>query len=398
MKLLLIADRFDRSALCEASWWTEALAQHAVHRGWRVEAVCTDPTSAGPDGVSLWRHGPRGMESALVDALAGRPDLLYVATPGPLAPRLVDAIARGPLLLDVMSHWPICPHDDHMFRPAFRRCEMRYPADACGPCAGLERLRDMETRLKLVRTAASVIVHARFQSERLTGLLERPLETLTLGVDVEHFSTSPAAPQGEAAGRLVASRGMRPRVVLLGPPTQARGLGVLLDIIIGVRARIADAEFVIAGHDPANPAWQAALGHEAKELGLGEHVHLLGPVDPADWPAVIASSDVGIAPGLWDDPCGLFVLQAFASGVPVVASGRGVHAELLQHGSGMLASPQSPAIFADRVAMLLAHREARLTMGDAARLHAVEHHDLGRSLEQVENLMLRAIGELPKAA
>ena len=398
MKLLLIADRFDRSALCEASWWTEALAAHAASRGWRVEAVCLDPASAGPEDVPTYPHGTRGFEGALADALAAEPDLFYVATPGPFSPRLVDVIARGPLLLDVMTHWPVCPNDDLMWRPAFTRCEVRYPADACGPCAGLERLREMEVRKRLVHGAASVVVHARFQNDRLRGLLERPLECVTLGVDLERFSPEPALPRGEAAAALAAARGQRPRVLLLGPPTAARGLGVLLDIVVGVRARVASIEFIVAGSDPANPGWENALGHQLRELGLADDVRLLGRVEPDDWPAVIAACDVGIAPGLWDDPCGLFVLQAFACGVPVVASGRGIHSELLQHGSGMLASPQSPAIFADRVAMLLAHREARLTMGDAARLHAVEHHDLGRSLEQVEMLMMRATGALPKAA
>jgi len=398
MKLLLIADRFDRPALCEGSWWTEALARHAANRGWRVEGICLDPTSAGPENVSMHTHATRGFEAALAEAVAGEPDLFYLATPGPFSPRLVDVIARGPLLLDVMTHWPVCPNDDLMWRPAFTRCEVRYPADACGPCAGLERLREMEVRKRLVHGAASVIVHARFESDRFRGLLERPLECVTLGVDLEEFSPEPATPRGEAAARLVASRGVRPRVLLLGPPMQSRGLGVLLDIVVGVRARVAKVEFVVAGSDPANPGWEKALDHQLRELGLANDVHVLGAIAPEDWPSIVASSDVGIAPGLWDDPCGLFVLQAFACGVPVVASGRGIHSELLQHGSGMLASPQSPAIFADRVAMLLSHREARLTMGDAARLHAVEHHDLGRSLEQVEMLMLRATGELPKAA
>ncbi len=398
MKLLVIADRFDRSALWEASWWTEDLAQHAVTRGWRVEAVCLDPTSAGPENVPTYAHGGRGFEAALADALAAEPDLLYVATPGPFSPRLVDVLARGPLLLDVMTHWPVCPNDDLMWRPAFTRCEVRYPADACGPCAGLERLREMETRKRLLHGAAGVIVHARFQSERLHGLLERAVECVTLGVDLERFSPGAAAPCGAAAAELVAARGSRPRVLLLGSPMQSRGLGVFLDIVVGVRARIAGVEFVVAGSDPSNPGWENVLDRQVRELGLANDVRVLGPIDPGDWPAVIAASDVGIAPGLWDDPCGLFVLQAFACGVPVVASGRGIHSELLQHGSGMLASPQSPAIFADRVAMLLSHREARLTMGDAARLHAVEHHDLGRSLEQIEMLMLRVTGALPKAA
>ena len=398
MKLLLIVDRFDRSALCESAWWMGDVAAHAVNQGWQVEAVCRDPLGVAPLGVTVHPHGSLGLESALSDGLSSRPDLVYLATPGPFSSRMVEAIGQSPTIVDVLSHWPLCPNDDLMWRPSFHRCDLRFPADECGPCAGIERLREMDSRSRLVSRASAIVTHARFQAERLSGLLARPVECISPGVDSEWFRSDPAPPAGPAALALYESRGQRPRVVLLGPPTHARGSGVLLDVIVGVRARVSDAEFVIAGDDAANPGWDRAILTELRELGLADQVRLLGRVDPCDWPAVIASSDVGVAPSLWDDPCGVFVLQAFACGVPVVASGRGAHAELLQHGSGMLASPQSPALFADRVAMLLTHHDARHAMGEAARLHAVEHHDLAVSLDAIAQLMMRCTGEMRRAA
>jgi len=398
MKLLLIVDRFDRSALCEGSWWMGDVAAHAVSLGWQVEAACRDPLGGAPDGVRVHPRGTEGFESAIADGLAAGPDLVYLATAGPFRSRMVEALGQVPLVLDVLDHWPVCPNDDLMQRPAFHRCDLRYPADDCAACAGFERLRDMETRLRLLARATRVVVHARFQAERFSGLFNRPIECISPGVDCERFHPNPAPPAGEKARELWETRGSGPRVLLLGPPTQARGTGVWLDIMVGIRARTSDAEFVIAGDDPGNPGWEAALANEVRQLGLTGSVRWIGPVAARDWPAVVAASDVGIAPSLWDDPSGVFVLQAFACAVPVVASGRGAHSELLQHGSGMLASPQSPAIFADRVAMLLTHHEARHAMGEAARLHAVEHHDLGVSLEAVGDLMRRCAGESRKAA
>ncbi len=398
MRLLLIADRFDRSVLCEASWWSADVASHAQSLGWRVEAACRDPLAAPPPGVALHPHGAAGFASALADGLAAGPDLVYALSAGPFGGRGVEALAGAPLVVDVFGHWPLCPNDDLMRRPSYRRCELRYPADECGPCAGFDRLRDMELRLRLPGRAAAVVAHARFHAERLRALLGRPVELVGLGVDGECFRPDPAPPSGETARELWASRGRGNRVVLLGPPSHARGLGVLIDVMVGVRARVPDAEFVIAGDDPANPGWEGPLAAECSELGIGSQVRLAGRIEPGDWPAVLASSDVGIAPSLWDDPCGLFVLQAFACGIPVVASGRGIHAELLQHGSGMLASPESPALFADRVAMLLTHHEARAAMGEAARLHAVEHHDLALGLEALGELMRRCAGENRRAA
>ncbi|MEO5616340.1 MAG: glycosyltransferase family 4 protein [Candidatus Eisenbacteria bacterium] len=397
MKLLLIVDRFDRSALCEAAWWMSDVATHAVHQGWQVEAACRDALDVAPLGVTAHPHGSAGFESALGDGLSSRPDLVYLATSGPLSTRSVEALGQTRLIVDVLTHWPLCPNDDLMWRPSYHRCDLRYPADECGPCAGFERLRDMESRLRLVARATTIVTHARFQAERLSALLGHAVECVSPGVDSEWFRSNPAVPSSEPALALWESRGQRPRVVLLGPPTHARGTGVLLDVVVGVRARVPDVEFVIAGDDQANSGWDRAFMTELRELGLAAQVRILSRVDACDWPAVIAASDVGIAPSLWDDPCGVFVLQAFACAVPVVASARGAHAELLQHGSGMLASPQSPALFADRVAMLLTHHDARQAMGEAARLHAVEHHDLSVSLDAIGSLMMRCSGELRRA-
>jgi len=398
MKLLLIADRFDRSALCEASWWTNEVAAFAINQGWAVEAACREPLAVPPERVVLHPHGSAGFESALSDGLAARPDLVYLTTPGPFGRRMTEALGQSRLIVDVLDHWPLCPNDDLMWRPSFQRCELRYPADECGPCAGFERLREMESRLRLLSRAASVVVHARFQAQRFASLLDAPVEHIGMGVDIDRFHPSPQPPIGEAARQLWDTRGIRPRAILLGPPTVTRGVGALLDVMVGVRARVADAEFVVAGDDPGNAGWQNVMSAELREMGLADHVRIVGRVEPHDWPAVLASCDVGIAPSLWDEPCGLFVLQAFASAVPVVASSRGVHAELLQHGSGMLASPRSPALFADRVAMLLLQRDARHAMGEAARLHAVEHHDLGRCLESLGDLIHRLLDETRHAA
>jgi glycosyltransferase involved in cell wall biosynthesis len=402
MKLLLIVDRLDRSTLCEPAWWMTDVATHAVSLGWKVEAVTRDPhdqPTALPAGVTRHAHEGGGFDSALARALASRPDVIHVATPGPFGARTIEALAESPVVLDVMTHWPVCPQDDLMWRPAFSRCEVRYPADACGACAGFERLREMESRLRLVSRASAIVVHARFQAERFRGLFGRPVEWVEPGVDTETFRPDPDPPSPGEVKAFWKSRGTRPRVLLVGPPTQARGFGVLVDLIVGVRVRVPEAEFVVVGDDPANPGWSAALHTQLSELGVAEQLRVFPRVEPGDLSGLIASCDVAISPCLWDEPMGSFILQAFACGLPVVAGGRGASTDLVGHGSGMLASPQSPAIFADRVALLLTHAEARHAMGEAARLHAVEHHDLSVSREAIgEILRGAAAGETRRAA
>ncbi|HTO92279.1 MAG TPA: glycosyltransferase family 4 protein [Candidatus Sulfotelmatobacter sp.] len=394
MRLLLIVDQFDRSTLCEPAWWMWDVAEHAAAHGHRVEAItlrAKGPEADVPPGVQVLAQGGDGLEPALVAALARHPDVIHLATPGPLSARVIEYLRDAPLMLDVFGHWPVCPQNDLMRRPQYVRCDVRYPAEACGECAGMEKLREMEVRSRLLSRAPAIVTHARVQAERLSTLLGRAVDQIGFGVDTERFRPDPVPPVNANARALYETRGDRPRALFLGPPEHARGAGILVDLLVGVRARVSDATMVVVGRDPANPEWATAAGEELRELGLSGHIELLDAVAAGDLPGVIAACDVAISPSLWDDVGGLFVLQAFACGIPVVTTGRGGLAELVQHGSGMIASPDTPALFADRIAMLLSHDEARRLMGDAARLHAVEHHDRARSLEALDAVRQRVV-------
>jgi glycosyltransferase involved in cell wall biosynthesis len=331
--------------------------------------------------------------AAIAEALAHGPDLVHLATPGPLGPHVTEILRQTHLVVDVHGHWPLCPHGDLMRRPQFLRCDVRYPADACAACAGFERLREMDSRVRLLGRADAVVAHAPFQADRLTALLERPVEYVDYGVDVERFKSDPEPPKGEATRALFETRGQGKRVLLLGPPQHARGIDRLVDLVVGVRARVPNATFVVAGSDPDNPGWSGVFHTELAELGLGDAVIMIDRLPPDDLPALLVSCDVGVSPAMWDDPGGMFVLQALAAGLPTVTSGRGALAELAEHGSGMLASPDAPAMFADRVAMLLQHPAVRASMGSAARLHAVEHHDDERGMEAMSAIHRRIAGE-----
>jgi glycosyltransferase involved in cell wall biosynthesis len=396
VKLLLVVDRFDRSTLCEQAWWMWDVASHAVADGHRVDAVCLSgpvPETDVPEGVTLHPRDEHGVNTALARALGRGPDLVHLASPGPLGPQLTEVLTRLPMVVDVQGHWPLCPRGDFMRQPQFVRCDLSYPADPCAACAGYDLMREMDSRGRLLTRAAAVVAHAPFQAAKLSERLEREVECVGYGVDTETFRPNPAPPSGPEAFSLWANRGSTRRVLFLGPPEHARGVGALVDLMIGVTARVPEATFVIAGTDSTNPGWSEVFATELKEVGLGGRATVIGRVEPADLPGLLVSCDVGIAPSLWDDAGGLFALQALAAGMPIVASSRGVLSSVVGHGSGMLVSPDSPALFADRVAMLLAHPQVSRVMGEAARLHAVEHHDRGIVLAELNAIHQRVAGE-----
>ncbi len=122
-------------------------------------------------------------------------------------------------------------------------------------------------------------------------------------------------------------------------------------------------------------------------LGKGYHLHLVGSHMPRHLPANVsrsqgflsaeavarwlASSDA-LLHGGDRETFGLVVLEAMASGLPVVGMRAGAVAELVVPGTGLLADPLSATSLADRVRALFA--DGWQGMGKLARRHVEQHY------------------------
>ena len=71
-------------------------------------------------------------------------------------------------------------------------------------------------------------------------------------------------------------------------------------------------------------------------------------------------------PTAYQEAKGIYVLEAWARGVPVVQPNHGSFPELLEMtGGGVLVPPNDPQALANGIAGLLVDREKRLELGDA---------------------------------
>ena len=250
----------------------------------------------------------------------------------------------------------------------------------------------MEPRRLLVEAAGAVMAHSSHQRERLEAALHRPIECLDLGVDPLKFRARATPPLDPDVVGLATSP-PRPRALFLGPPAHALGAGNVLDLLVATRARQPDVEFVVAGRDPANPDWHHLLTAQARELGLIDHLRLLTRVPSFDLPALFAACDVGVAPRLAHQPGGLSVLQAMASGLPVLGAPGGALGELVRHGQeGLLVPPDNVPAFSDALSTLLSDDMARIVLGESARLRVIEQHDRSRSMAALADLYDRLRG------
>jgi glycosyltransferase involved in cell wall biosynthesis len=145
-----------------------------------------------------------------------------------------------------------------------------------------------------------------------------------------------------------------------------------------VRARVPDVVLACAG----TGAMTEQMRQRAAELGVAEHLRLLGVLDLAELPALLAASNVFVAPHT-----GYTLVEAGLTGVPIVTYDYDFHAEVVQDGrTGYLAPLRDVATLADRVCRLLADPEAARAMGARLRGPLLREH----SLEAVVPLYRRA--------
>lgn len=135
----------------------------------------------------------------------------------------------------------------------------------------------------------------------------------------------------------------------------------------------------------------------AEELGaLTPHVHLLGRVDPPQIPALLANSDIHITTSE-KEARGLTILEAFASGIPVLAPRAGGVVENIEHGcNGYLYKPQSVHDFADKLQALIESPTLRRGMGDYAP-SSVENYSWDRAFQTLVRLWEEAIRNNPSS-
>jgi glycosyltransferase involved in cell wall biosynthesis/predicted metal-dependent phosphoesterase TrpH len=161
------------------------------------------------------------------------------------------------------------------------------------------------------------------------------------GVDVACFSPAKRDPDRFPSDRV--------SVLYAGRLTREKGVDLLADAFLAGRARDPRLHLVLAGGGPEEERLRTRLGRAATFLGW---------LDGAELAVAYASADLFLFCSQ-TDTFGQVVLEAQASGLPVVAAAAGGPAELIADGrSGLLCAPR-PEALAGAVAGLAGSRAMR---------------------------------------
>ena len=109
-----------------------------------------------------------------------------------------------------------------------------------------------------------------------------------------------------------------------------------------------------------------------------------GEVDREGKLSFLRGLDVLSVPAVYDEPKGLFLLEAMASGVPVVQPRRGGFTEIVERtGGGLLVAQDDPDALADGIHTLFSDRALRTSLGKRAFDGVRAHHTVSQSASRL---------------
>ena len=168
-----------------------------------------------------------------------------------------------------------------------------------------------------------------------------------------------AGPVDPAVAEIARSGPVLCALTLLRP---GKGIETLIDAFVAVRERHPRVQLAIAGDGPDRGALEA----RARDAGLAESVHFLGP--SADPLGVIRGANVFVHPS-WAESFPYVILEAMAVGVPIVASDvGGVGEALSDRETGLLVPPRSAPALARALLETLEDPDAGARLAAAGRL------------------------------
>jgi glycosyltransferase involved in cell wall biosynthesis len=180
-----------------------------------------------------------------------------------------------------------------------------------------------------------------------------------------------------------------PRVLFVGRITPEKGVMTLVKAVQRVRgvAGLEDTKLSMLG-SIQDEAFGRDLSRLVEQLGLPSAIDFLPPRPRADMSAAYAAHDVLVLPSEWQEPFALTLLEAMASGLPVVSTLRGGSSEIVRDGQNALAFEAGDADgLARKLAWMLMHPDQAAALGAAASDEIHAHFTLDAQVTAIESLL-----------
>lgn len=314
------------------------------------------PSNGARACVSLGLAWRRGLEGAAED-----PDVLHIHSPlEPGLPLWALHHLRGVRVGTFHTGGSRCHWGYRLLSPWLARSAAR-----------------LDRRIAVSREAARYLAEHLPPADRI----------LPNGVALERFSSAREA--REARERTQARDARAWRILAVGRLDPRKGLGTLLDALARLHAEGRAIRLELVGDGPL----RAALAERARRETLP--VDFAGAVGRSELPGRYAAADLFVAPATDGESFGVSLLEAAASGLPIVAAGiEGYRETLAGSEAALFAAPGSSAELAGAIAQLMEDRHQRRRRAAAAR-DLASRFDWARLGAGLEDLYREALASRP---
>ncbi len=179
-----------------------------------------------------------------------------------------------------------------------------------------------------------------------------------------------------------------------------KGLHVLAEAYRQLRAdgRIPEARLEVAGYlAPEHKNYLGEIEQAMKDAGLGAEFNYHGVVDREEKISFLRKLDVLSVPATYNEPKGMFLLEAMACGVPVVQPRRGAFTEIVEKtGGGLLVEPDSPESLARGILEIYREPELGEKLGLSGFENVRQHYSVAHMADRALEVYGELIGNEPR--
>ncbi len=210
------------------------------------------------------------------------------------------------------------------------------------------------------RSHHAIAVSAKVKQELIDlGILPDQVDVIVNGVDINQFSTA-------MAGHRI-TYGLPEQVPLAMFAGELRSARKNLETVLQALCHVPTLHLAVAGDDRGTAYRQQAIA-----LGIADRVHFLG--QRADLPQLMQLADLFVFPSRYE-ACTLVLLEAMASGLPVITARSTGGCELVTPECGVVLADSDDAVaLGDAIRQLLQTPHQLQQMGQAARQQACQYN------------------------
>ena len=241
----------------------------------------------------------------------------------------------------------------------------------------------------MIKRANRVIAVSDFTRRELRkyyNIPENRIRVIHNGVDTHKFQ--PATDKRKVKAEL----GLNPddiAILSVGRLYARKGLFTLIEAMTPVVKKFKNTKFVISGKGQSDE--MAKLNAHAEQLGVKDNIIFTGYYPDKKLPKLYQAADV-FAFSTFYEHHPFAVLEALATGLPVVTTTVGGIAETIKTGTnGLLVKPFSSRQFSDAILYLLEHPEEAKEMGVKARKTIVDEYDWSIVVKQAMRVYEEAL-------